>query len=308
MRYVEVPQLNNEEAESVIRVTLRRVLTMLALLIVVALVVVGRRLNATKVGGQQPVEPFRIAGDFYYVGANDIAAFLITGPAGHIVLDGGYPTTATMIMESIAKLGFNLTDVKVLLNSEPHPDHGGGLAALQRASGAKVWASDASADVIASGGDDRAMVLPLRALFWLKLTGYPAPHVDHRFKDGDTIRVGPLALTAHITGGHTRGCTSWSFPVSDGDRVLNVVSACDLGVLGGTRYPEQAKDLERSFRVLRSLPADIWVTAHARWWGRYRKFVASSTSKNPVDPFIDRQGYRAFIDGAEADSRAGRAH
>ena len=105
--------------------------------------------------GQEPAEPFRIAGNFYYVGANDVAAFLITGPEGHVVLDGGYPTTAPMIMASIAKLGFDIKDVKVLLNSEPHPDHAGGLAVLQQASGAELWASDASADALASGGDDR---------------------------------------------------------------------------------------------------------------------------------------------------------
>ena len=119
----------------------------LGLLTIVALVFVGRWLNATKIGGQQPAEPFRIAGNFYYVGANDIAAFLITGPEGHVVLDAGYPTTAPMIMASIAKLGFDIKDVKVLLNSEPHPDHAGGLAVLQQASGAELWASDASADV-----------------------------------------------------------------------------------------------------------------------------------------------------------------
>jgi metallo-beta-lactamase class B len=204
--------------------------------------------------------------------------------------------------------GFHLTDVKVLLNSEPHPDHAGGLAVLQQASGAQLWASDASADSLAAGGDDPDIILPLRALLWIGVLGYPPPHVDHRFKDGDTIRVGPIALTAHVTAGHTRGCTSWSFPVRDGDRVLNVVSACDMGVLGTSTYPEQAADRERSFRVLRSLPADIWVTAHARWWGRYRKFVASSTAKNPVDPFIDPEGYRAFIDAAEAEFHSGRAH
>ena len=109
--------------------------------------------------------------------------------------------------------------------------------------------------------------------------GYPPPRVDHRFEDGDTIRVGPIALTAHVTAGHTRGCTSWSFPVRDGDRVLNVVSACDMGVLATSTYPEQAADRERSLCVLRSLPADIWVTAH-----------------------------RAFIDAAEAELRSGRTH
>jgi metallo-beta-lactamase class B len=288
--------------------TKRRVLVFLLGLSALALILVGRWLNATKVGGQGPAEPFRIAGNLYYVGASDVAAFLITGPEGHVVLDGGYPSTAPMIMASIAKLGFDIKDVKVLLNSEPHPDHAGGLTVLQQASRAELWASEASADALASGGDDPDMLLPVRALFWIGLVGYPAARVDHRFKDGDTIRVGPIALTAHITGGHSRGCTSWSFPVRDGDRVLNVVSACDLGVLGVARYPEQAADFERSFRVLRSLPADIWVTCHARQWGRYRKFVASATAKNPVDPFIDPAGYRAYIDTAEEQFRRGVVH
>jgi metallo-beta-lactamase class B len=288
--------------------TRRRWLALLGVLSALALVLVGRWLNATKIGGQQPAEPFRIAGNFYYVGASDVAAFLITGPEGHVVIDGGYPSTAPMIMASIAKLGFNIKDVRVLLNSEPHPDHGGGLTVLQQASSAELWASDASADSLASGGDDPDAVLPLRALVWIGVLGYPAARVDHRFKDGDTIRVGPIALTAHVTAGHTRGCTSWSFPVHDGDRVLNVVSVCDPGVLATTRYPEQAADRERSVRLLRSLPADIWVTNHARAWGRYRKFVASATAKNPVDAFIDPEGYRAFIDAAEAELREGRVH
>jgi metallo-beta-lactamase class B len=211
-------------------------------------------------------------------------------------------------MASIAKLGFDIKDVKVLLNSEPHPDHGGGLTVLQQASGAQLWASDASADALASGGDDPDAVLPVRALIWIGVLGYRPPRVDHRFKDGDTIRVGPIALTAHVTAGHTRGCTSWSFSVRDGDRVLNAVSVCDLGVLATSRYPEQGADRERSLRVLRSLPVDIWVTNHARRWGRYRKFVASTTETNPVEPFVDPEGYRAFIDAAEAELRQGRVH
>ena len=287
--------------------TRRRVLVSLIVLTLATLVLVGRWLNATKVGGQQPAEPFRIAGNFYYVGANDIAAFLITGPEGHVVLDAGYPSTARMIMASIATLGFDIRDVKVLLNSEPHADHAGGLAVLQEASGAALWASEASADVLSTGGDDPDLVLPIRALIWLGVIGrYPPPQVHHRFKDGETVRVGPIALTAHITAGHTRGCTSWSFPVRDGDRVLTVVSVCDTGILELSQYREQSADRERSIRVLRSLPADIWVTNHARAWGRYRKFAAKAAAKNPVDPFIDPDGYRAYIDAAEAALREGR--
>jgi metallo-beta-lactamase class B len=285
-----------------------RLVVLAGLASVVALVFVGRWLNATKVGGQGPAEPFRIAGNFYYVGATDASAFLITGPEGHIVLDGGYPTTAPLIMASIAKLGFDIKDVKVLLNSEPHPDHAGGLGVLQQESGAELWASEASAVSLASGGDDPDAILPLRLLIWIGVLGYPKMRVDHRFKDGDTIRLGPLALTAHITGGHTRGCTSWSFDVRDGDRVLHVVSACDLERLGTTQYAEQEADVERSLRVLRGLPADIWVTCHARWWGRYRKFVASTTATDPVEPFIDPEGYRAYIDSAEAKLRSGQLH
>src|SRR5262245_62138373 len=159
MNSVSVP------GQTVSRLT-RRVLVVFGLLTALALIFVGRWLNATKVGGQGPAEPFRIAGNFYYVGASDVAAFLIAGPAGHVVIDGGYPTTARLIMASVAKLGFDIKDVKVLLNSEPHPDHGGGLVMLQQASGAQLWASEASADSLASGGDDPDAVRPLRALIW----------------------------------------------------------------------------------------------------------------------------------------------
>jgi metallo-beta-lactamase class B len=258
--------------------------------------------------GPGPADPFRIAGNFYYVGADAVSAFLITGPDGHVVLDGGYPSTAPLIIASIGQLGFDIADVKVLLNSIPRREHAGGLAALQQASGAKLWASESSAGVISTGGDSPDIVMPVRVLIQVGLLSYPPARVDHRFKDGDTIRVGPIAVTAHVTGGSTRGCTSWSFPVRDGERMLNVVSACPFGVVPGMGYPEQRADIERSLRVLRSLPADIWVTSSSRSWGRYPKFFASKAAKNPVDPFIDPEGYRAYIDAAEAEFRQGIVH
>ena len=285
---------------------MKREMLAFVLVLAVILAVFLVRLWKTTVdrNGSEPAEPFRIAGSLYYVGANNVSAFLVTGPEGHVVLDGGYPNTGPMIIASIAQLGFDIKDVKVLLNSIPRRDHAGGLATLQQASGAKLWASESSAGVIASGGDDPDIALPFRTLVEIGILGFPPARVDHRFKDGDTIRLGPIALTAHVTGGSTRGCTSWSFPVRDGERVLNVVSACPLDsvtpVLG---YPEQRADIERSLRVLRSLPADIWVTSSSRSWGRYRKFVASKTAKNPVDAFIDPEGYRAYIDTAEAAFR-----
>ena len=263
----------------------------------------------TKVGGQAPAEPFRIAGNFYYVGASDLTSFLITGPEGHVVLDGGYATTARMIMASIAKLGFDIKDVKVLINSVPSGEHAAGLKVIQEASGAELWVSEPSADTIATGGDSPEIFTALRPLLWTGLMSYAPPRVDHRFKDGETIRLGPIALTAHFTPGTSRaGCTSWSFTVQDGDRTLNVVSACGVAVNAFLRYPEQDADRERSLRMLRSLPADIWVTNRARAWGRYRKYVASQTASNPVDAFIDPDGYRAFLDDQEAELREGRVH
>ena len=286
----------------------RWMLVALALVAVPAVLLFRAWKDASNRGGQKHAEPFRIAGNFYYVGANDVASFLITGAEGHVLIDGGYPGTAPMIMASIAKLGFDIRDVRLLLNSEPHFDHAGGLAALQKASGARLWASDASARALEAGGDDPDLMLPFRLLMWARITRYQPPRVDHRFADGDTIRVGPVAIVAHLTPGHTRGCTTYSFPVRDGDRVLNVVSACSLKVLGGSRYDGQQADLEHTFAVLRGLPADIWVSSHARLWGRYRKFVARDTAKDPAEPFIDPDGYRAYVDSGEAGLRRGAVH
>lgn len=291
------------------RFTRRRILLIALALAAIPLFLLAKAWKrAADDGGQKFAEPFRIAGNFYYVGANDIAAFLITGPEGHVLIDGGYPGTPPLIMQSIARLGFDIRDVKVLLNSEPHGDHAGGLPALKEASGGQIWASHESARVIEAGGDDPDIHWSLRPLFRLGITGYPRARVDQRFEDGDTIRVGPIALKAHITAGHTRGCTSWSFEVQDGDRTLDVVSACSLVVLGASRYPDQRADLERTFAALRSLPADIWVTSHGRLWGRYRKFAARDTAANPVAPFIDPEGYRAYIDKGQSELRRGLVH
>lgn len=265
--------------------------------------------SLTVSGGQQPAEPFRIAGNLYYVGANDVTSFLITGPEGHVLIDGGYPGTPPLILDSIARLGFDIRDVEVLLNSEPHYDHAGGLAALQEASGAELWLSEASADAIAAGGADPGAFLPYRLLVWSGILRYPIPRIDHRFEDGATIRLGPIELTAHVTGGHTRGCTSWSFPVRHGDRELHAVSACSLLLLPGMslvepqRYPGIRDDFERAFPLLRSLPVDIFLTTHARQFGRYRKFRQQADAEDPADPFIDREGYLSYIDTAEARFR-----
>lgn len=287
----------------------RDVLVILIALSIVPAVTVGRMWKAkSALKGQAVAEPFRIAGNFYYVGATDATAFLLTGPGAHVLLASGYATTAPMILASVAQLGFDIKDVKFLISSVADEGSAAVLKPLQDASGAALWASDRSASVIAAGGYDPDMSLPLKAAFRLGILGYSPPRIDRRFTDGETIRLGSIALTAHRTPGGARDCTSWSFPVRDGDRLLNVVSVCTLVRVMGQRYPEQSADLENSFRLLRSLPADIWVSAHARAWGRYRKFLESKTAKDPVAPFIDPDGYRDFIDRAESELRRGVVH
>ncbi len=254
-----------------------------------------------------PDEPVHIAGNLYYVGATGVTAFLLTGPEGHVLIDGGYPETAPLIMASIAELGFDIADVKVLLNSHAHSDHAGGLRALQEASGAELWVSEGDADVMAAGGaGDPSLGGPLKVLNFLGMGRFPAPRVDHRFEDGETIRVGPLALTAQVTAGHTRGCTSWSFPVYDGDRELLAVSICSLtlfpfvSLVEPETYPGIRADFEHSFAKLRSLPADIFLASHSNWFSLSRKRRESAGAENPVESFIDREGYLDFIDQAEA--------
>jgi metallo-beta-lactamase class B len=279
---------------------------LLAVITAGGVVLVGRWKRASDHGGQKPAEPFRIAGNLYYVGANDVAAFLITGPSGHVLIDGGYPGTAPMIVASIAQLGFDIRDVEILLNSEPHFDHAGGLAELQKASGAELWASEASAEALEAGGAGDRNLGPLRFITYFPLLRYPPPRVDRRFADGAVVRVGPIQLTAHITPGHTEGCTTWSIPIRDGGRMLNVVHRCSLtlpAALSMGEYPEIRAEFERTFKTLRSLPVDVFVTAHAREFGRYRKFVRRDSVADPVSPFLDREGYLRTIDSAEVKFR-----
>lgn len=256
-----------------------------------------------------PDEPFQIAGNLYYVGNAGITSFLITGPEGHVLIDGGYPESAPAIMSSITKLGFDIHDVKILLNSHAHADHAGGLRALQEASGAELWVSEGDADVIAAGGANDLTLVPQKYLWFLGLGRFPSPRIDHRFNDGEVIRLGPVELTAHITAGHTPGCTTWSFPVRDGDRELLAVSVCSLtlgpfvSLIEPETYPGIRADYERSFSELRNLPADIFLGSHSSWFHMEQKLLERSKGGDPVDPFIDRDGYLDYIDQAEARFR-----
>ena len=288
------------------RLTKRRWLLIAAGLLAILIAFAGSQWRAAIHRNRSiPDEPFRIAGNLYYVGATGITSFLLTGPEGHVLIDGGYPETAPLIIASIRKLGFDIKDVKILLNTHAHSDHAGGLHELQQASGAQLWISEGDADAVTTGsGSDAALGL-LRLLRFIGAFSMPAARVDHRFKDGAQIKLGPIELTAHITAGHTRGCTSWSFSVHDGDRELLAVDVCSLtlfpfvSLVEPEAYPGIRSDFEHSFATLRRLPADIFLGSHAEFFGLSRKRRERATAQKPTDPFVDRAGYLRYIDQSE---------
>ncbi|NKB89317.1 MAG: subclass B3 metallo-beta-lactamase [Acidobacteria bacterium] len=241
----------------------------------------------------QPVEPFEIGGGLYYVGASSVTSYLLTSEAGHILIDGGFEETAPMILANVASLGFDITDVRVLLNSHAHTDHVGGLAELKRASGAEIWISRADAEVAQAGGRGDP-VLGDRAPF-------PPVAIDRQLRDGDSVTVGPWELTALVTAGHTPGCTSWAFDVElDGAR-QRAVSICSVSVLDGVQlvgeetYPGIRSDFERTFRVLREQNADVFLASHAGFFRMTEKRAALAAGAS-TNPFIDPAGYLAFVE------------
>lgn len=227
----------------------------------------------------QPVEPFRIIGNVYYVGAAGVSAFLINTPDGSILLDGGLPETAPRIAQNVATLGFDIRGVKQLLNSHAHFDHGGGLAELQRLSGAPLAASAADGAVLSAGREDM-----------------PAVRVSRTLKDGDTVTLGSVVMTAHITPGHTKGCTTWSTLAREGGRDYKVLFHCSTSVVdtlvGNKTYPGIVADYQRTFEKLGALDADIFLGNHPSFF-RMADKRARMRSGEP-NPFIDPSELKRF--------------
>ncbi|GAB2522822.1 subclass B3 metallo-beta-lactamase [Spirosoma aerophilum] len=259
-------------------------------------------------GGEQRQDPFRIAGNLYYVGTKEMTSFLLTSAQGHVLIDGGYPGNTQMILQNISRLGFKINDVKILLNSHAHVDHAGGLAALQKASGAKLWISEPDAELIKRGGAGKRNLSLMNFLIYTGLTSYPVPHIDHEFRDGTTIRLGSIELTAYITPGHTPGSTTWTFPVRDGNRRLLAVDISSLTLipssLVGEWYDAQLQaEFRQTFVKLRRIPADLFLGPHASFFNMAAKLRQRDTLADPIAPFIDRAGYLAYIEQSEARFR-----
>ena len=246
----------------------------------------------------QPMAPFRISDDVYYVGASDVTSFLIVTDAGLILTDGGFEQTAPQIEANIKALGFDIRNVKILLNSHAHFDHAGGLAALKAASGARFLASRADAPVLESGG-------AADFVHFGSYSHFPPVKVDGYLADGGQIVLGHTVLTAHLTPGHTKGCTSWTMTTHVSGKPVDVLFICSLTVLPSYRllsepgYPQMAADFAQSFKTLRALSCQIFIASHGSFFDLLGK-KAKLDGNPPVNPFIDPAGCRKYIDGAEA--------
>lgn len=287
------------------RLTRPRVVLLLLLLAALLGTAFTQWRSAIRRNRSLPDEPFRIAGNLYYVGHTGLASFLLAGPDGHVLIDGGFPEHGPLIIESVEKLGFEIEDVKILLNSHAHSDHAGGLAVIQEASGAALWVSEGDAELMSAGGRGDRALGPARHLWHLGALRFDPPRIDRTFAHGEVVRLGPIELTAHVTAGHTRGCTSWSFPLAVPGDTLLAVSICSLTLFPFVSldpetgaYPGIDRDWRESIATLRSLPADVFLGAHTAWFGLDRKRRRQEAVGDP-GPFIDPDGYRAFIDRAE---------
>lgn len=251
--------------------------------------------NATWRSWNEPVEPFRIVGNVYYVGAREVSSFLITSAEGHILLDGGFAETAAIIRDNIRKLGFKPEDVKYLVSSHAHFDHAGGLAQLKQWTGAKFAASREDGALMERGGHGDFA-------FGDKFT-FPAVVPDRILADGDVVSVDDARMVAHLTPGHTKGCTTWTTEVGENGRAYHVVFLCSTSVPGydlvhNEGYPDIVKDYRSTFAFLKTLPCDVFLAPHGSMFGLSEKMAARKAGRNP---FIDAGELQALIERSKRE-------
>jgi metallo-beta-lactamase class B len=248
-----------------------------------------------------PEKPFRIAGNLYYVGSRDLAAYLVTTSAGNILINANLNSSPPQIRASVEKLGFHWADTRILLNSQAHFDHAAGNAEVIQETGAKLMMMD---------GDVRAMETgDVHDFGGSDLKPFPSAHVSRVLHDGNTVRLGGVVLTAHKTAGHTRGCTAWTMQVMDEGHTRNVLIVGGVSALSSYRlvatagrpasYPGIAQDFLHGFAVERKLPCDIFLGAHGLYFGMQEKLARVPKEGSSV--WIDPHGYQQFIADAQKD-------
>ena len=241
----------------------------------------------------RPFTPFRIVGNLYYVGSEDLAAYLIATPQGLILINSNLKSSIPLIRKSIEELGFKFSDVKILLISHAHYDHCAGSAEIIRQTGAKYYVMDTDVPVVESGGKSD-FEYSARKDFHFTPT-----HVDRALHEGDTVSLGGTTLTAHLTAGHTKGTTTWTFDEAEGGRTFHVVIVGSPNVNQGYKlvnnkqYPSIAEDYKQEFEVLKALNCDIFLGAHGAYFGLSGKY--SRWKNGDQNAFIDPAGYKTYI-------------
>jgi metallo-beta-lactamase class B len=241
--------------------------------------------------------PFRIFGNTYYVGTHGLSSVLITSPAGHVLIDGDLPESVGQIVDNIRSLGFRVEDVRLILNSHVHFDHAGGIAELQHRSSARVVASQWSAEVLRKGGMGKGdpqygNVPPIAAVKNVSV-----------FRDGESLHVGEITVTPHLTPGHTPGGTSWTWKTCDGavcyDMVyadsLNPISAPGFRFNKSREYPQAIEDFEKSFAFFETTPCDVLITAHPEVSGLWDRMALREKGAKP-DPLVDSGACRKLAE------------
>jgi len=238
-----------------------------------------------------PFPAHHVIGNIYFVGSRDLGIYLVTTPKGHILINAGLEESVPGIHQSVEKLGFRFSDIKILLISHAHFDHDAGAARIKEPTGAKYMVMDADVPVVESGGrKDFA--------YGKEQASYPPVKVDRVLHDGDTVTLGDAVLTAHLTPGHTKGCTTWTMKVVDGGKRYDVVIVGSPNVNDGYKlvnnvaYPQIASDYEKTFRVLRALHCDVFLGAHGSYYDMEAKYA--EIGKGGANPFIDPEGYKSY--------------
>jgi metallo-beta-lactamase class B len=249
-----------------------------------------------------PFPPHHVVGNIYFVGSEGLGIYLIVTPDGNILINAGLEDSVPLIQQSVQKLGLKFSDTKILLISHAHFDHDAGSAAILRMTGAKYMVMDADVPVVESGGKADFFYGDIpRAL-------YPPAKVDRVLHDGDRVELGGTVLTAHLTPGHTKGCTTWTIVAEEGGKKYNVVIVGSPNVNEGYRlvnnpkYPRIAEDYERMFRVLKSLPCDVFLGAHGNYYGLDGKYA--KLQQGGGNPFIDPDGYKRYVEERQRTFRA----
>ncbi|HKD27088.1 MAG TPA: subclass B3 metallo-beta-lactamase [Xanthobacteraceae bacterium] len=211
--------------------------------------------------------PHRIVGNIYYIGTNTLSSFLIVTPQGHFLIDSTYERNVPAIEKSVAQLGFKFSDVKILLGNHAHGDHQEGDALVKQMTGAQVM----------------AMAEDVPALQAMKPGGKEHP-IDKVLHDGDAVTLGGTTLVAHLTPGHTRGCTTWTTTAEEGGKTYNVMLGCSLRP-PAVLTPTLAEEFNRAFKTVRGLPCDVQLGDHGAQYNMQEKYA--KLKEGGPNPFID---------------------